>query len=90
MDEHTIKGDTEMWRNKKKVNNIKHIVPPNPKEKQGTSPVWSPILLQRKLPMAWGVTQQTEKLWKSIPSQYAREIKHLTLKDLETYLIPDG
>ena len=47
-------------------------------------------LLQRKLPMAWGVPQQTEKPQKSIPSQYAREIKNLTLKDLETYLIPDG
>ena len=47
-------------------------------------------LLWRKLPMAWGVPQQTEKPQKSIPSQYAREIKHLTLKDLETYLILDG
>ena len=40
--------------------------------------------------MAWGVPQQTEKPKKSIPSQYAREIKNLTLKDLESYLIPDG
>ena len=31
-------------------------------------------LLRRKLPMAWGVPQQTEKPQKSIPSQYAREI----------------
>ena len=43
-------------------------------------------LLWRKLPMAWGVKQQTKKPHKSIPSQYAREIKHLTLKDLESYL----
>ena len=61
MDEHTIKCDTEMGKNIEQVNNIKHIVPPNLKEKQGVSPVWSPILLQRKLPMAWGVPQQTEK-----------------------------
>ena len=40
--------------------------------------------------MAWGVPQQTEKSQKSIPSQYEREIKNLTLKDLETYVIPDG
>ena len=39
--------------------------------------------------MAWGVPQQTEKPQKSIPFQYAREIKNLTLKYLETYLIPD-
>ena len=42
-----------------------------------------------KLPMAWGVPQQTEKPQKSIPSKHARETKHLTLKDLESYLIPD-
>ena len=66
-------------------------MPKTPKEKQlGTSPVWSPILLRRKIPMAWGVPQQIEKPQKSIPSQYAREIKHLTLKDLKTYLIQDG
>ena len=90
MDEHSIKCNTKTRRNKDKVNKIKHIMPPDPKETQGTSLVWSLILLQRKIPMAWGVPQQTEKLQKSIPSQYAREIKHLTLKDLETYLIPDG
>ena len=47
------------------------------------------FMLRRKLPMAWGtkidiVTKKTN------PFQYARETKHLTLKDLETYLIPDG
>ena len=62
MDEHTIKCDTEIGRNKEKVNNIKHIVPPNPKEKQGTSLIEFPILLQRELPMASGVPQQTKKL----------------------------
>ena len=46
--------------------------------------------VMEKLPMAWGVQQQTEKLQKLIPSQYAREIKHLTLKDFETYFILDG
>ena len=53
------------------------------------SAVWSPILLQRKLPMAWGTT--TDRVTEEInPFPYARETKHLTLKDLETYLIPDG
>ena len=65
-------------------------MPPNPKEKKGTSPAESPILLRRKLPMAWSVPQQTEKPQKLIPSQYEKEIKHLTLKDLETYLILDS
>ena len=40
--------------------------------------------------MAWGVPKQTQKPQKSMPSQYARDIQHLTLKDLETYLISDG
>ena len=56
MDEHIIKCNTETRRKKEKVNNIKHIVPPNPKEKQGTSPAESPILLRREIPMAWGTT----------------------------------
>ena len=39
--------------------------------------------------MAWGTT--TDRVTTEInPFQYVREIKHLTLQDLETYLIPDG
>ena len=50
------------------------------------SPVWSPILLWRKLPMAWGTT--TNRVTIEInPFPYAKETKYLTLKDLETYLI---
>ena len=49
----------------------------------------SPILLQIKLRIAWGTT--IDRITAKInPFLYAREIKHLTLKDLETYLIPDG
>ena len=89
MDEHTIKWNTETGRNKEQVKNIKHIVPPNPKEKQGTSPVESPILLWRVITMAWGTT--TDNLTAEInPFLYAREMKHLTLKDLNSYLILDG
>ena len=78
MDEHTIKYNTETRRNKEQVNNIKHIVPPNPKYKQGTSPAESPILLQREIPMALGTT--TNNLTPEInPFQYAIEIKCLTL-----------
>ena len=89
MDEHTIKCDTKTGRNREKVNNIKHIVPPNPKEKQGTSPAESPILLWREIPMAWGTT--IDILTPEInPSLYARETKHLTLKDLDSFLILDG
>ena len=44
----------------------------------------------RSFPMAWGVPQQIDKPHESILSQYARETKHLTLKDLESYLILDG
>ena len=62
-----------------------------PKEKQlGRSLVWSPILLQRKYPMAWDVPQHIEKPKKSIPSQYVREIKHITLKDLKSHLLLDS
>ena len=53
------------------------------------SPVESPILLQREIPMAWGTT--TDNLTpKMNPFRYARETKYLTLKDLGLYLIPDG
>ena len=58
-------------RNREKqeqVNKIKHIMPPNPKEKQGTSPAESPILLQGKIPMAWGVPQHIDKPQKPILS----------------------
>ena len=80
---------TPKTRNKEQVKNIKHIVPPNPKEKQGTPPVWSPILLRRKNPMAWGTT--TNRVTAEInPFLYARETKHLTLKDLDFYLISDS
>ena len=76
-------------RNKEQFKNIKHIVPQNPKEKQGTSPVESPILLWRENTVAWGTT--TDRLTPEInPFLYARETKHLTLKDLDSYLIPDG
>ena len=45
-------------------------------------------VLQRKIPMAWGTT--TDRVTVEInPFPYARETKYLTLKDLETYLIPD-
>ena len=47
------------------------------------------LLLRRKLPMDWGTT--TDKVATKInPFQYARETKYLTLKGLDTYLIPDG
>ena len=45
MDEHANKCDIEMGRNREQV---KHIVPPNPKEKQRTSPAKSQILLRRE------------------------------------------
>ena len=89
MDEHTIKCNTETRRNKVQVKNIKHIVPPNPKEKQGTSPVELPILLRREIPMDWSTTTDILNL-EINPSLYARETKHITLKDLGSYLISDG
>ena len=53
------------------------------------SPVESPILLRREVPMAWGT--KTNSLTLEInPFLYARETKYLTLKDLDSYLIPDG
>ena len=78
MDEHTIKCNTETRRNKEQVKNIKHIMPPNPKEKQGMTPTESPILLWREIPMAWGTT--IDNLTPEIsPFQYAIEIKPRTL-----------
>ena len=89
MDEHTIKCNTETRRNKEQVNNIKHIVPPNPKHKQGTSPVELPILLRREIPMALDTTTDSLTL-ETNPFLYARETKYLILKDLNSYLIPDS
>ena len=37
-----------------------------------------------------GCTKTDRETKESIPSPYAREIQHLTLKDIETYLIPGG
>ena len=89
MDEHTIKCNTETRRNKEQAKNIKHIVPPNPKQKQGMSLAESPILLRREIHVAWGTT--TDRLTPEInPFLYARETKYLTLKDLNSYLIPDS
>ena len=91
MDEHTITCNTKIGRNREQVNNIKPIVPvKNPKGKMARkSPVWSLILLRREIPMAWGTT--TDSLTQEInPFQYAIEIKCLTLKDQNSYLIPDG
>ena len=49
-----------------------------PKEMIRNSPVWSPILLWRKLPMAWGTT--IDRVTAEINTfPYAREIKHLTV-----------
>ena len=46
-------------------------------------------MLQRKLPMAWGTTK--DRVTAEInPFQYARETKHLTQKDIDTYLILNG
>ena len=53
------------------------------------SPVESPILLRREIPMAWGTTIDILTL-EINPFLYARETKYLTLKDLDSYLIPDG
>ena len=46
-------------------------------------------MLRREIPMAWGTT--TDNFTPEInPFLYARETKYITLKDLDSYLIPDG
>ena len=47
------------------------------------------IVLRIEIPMAWGTTIDRLNL-EINPFLYSRETKHLTLKDLDTYLIPDG
>ena len=45
-------------------------------------------MLRREIPMAWGTT--IDNLTPEInPFQYEIEIKYLTLKDQDLYLIPD-
>ena len=76
MDEHTTKCDIETGRNK---DEFKHIVPPNLKQKQGTSLVESPILLWREIPMSWGTT--TDSMTPEINlSQYARTVRKSNTK----------
>ena len=53
MDERTTKCDTETGRNSEQ---FKHTMPPIPKEKQGTSPAESPILVQRETSYGLGCT----------------------------------
>ena len=61
-----------------------------PEEKMTrNSPAESPILLWREILMAWGTTIDILNP-KINPFLYARETKYLTLKDLDSYLIPDG
>ena len=43
-----------------------------------------------KLPMDWGVPQQISLTLETNISQYARETKHLTLRDTELYLVSNG
>ena len=101
MDKHTIKCNTETRRNKEQVKNIKHIVPPNPKEKQGTLnadktpkgndqelPSMVTNSVTEKNSYGLGCTTTDREIVEINP--FPRDIKHLTLKDLETYLIPDG
>ena len=59
----------------------------NPKEKMTrNSPVESPILLWREIPMDYDITIDSLTL-EINPFLYARETKYLTLKDLDSYLI---
>ena len=79
-----------MRRNKERVNKIKHIVPPTP-NKNKELPHWSfQFCYGEKPPMAWGVPQQIARHQKSTFPKYARETKHLTLRDIKSYLVPDG
>ena len=77
MDEHNTKCDIEMGRNREKV---KHISPPTPKEKQGASPMESPILLRRETSYGLGVPQQIVLTREINISQYARTIRKYNTK----------
>ena len=59
-------------------------------DEEGNMKVVKGILLQREIPMAWGVTKIDRLTPEINPFQYAREIKYITLKDQNSYLIPDG
>ena len=76
-----------MGRNREQV---KPFVPPTPKKNKEPPQYGRQFCYAEKLPMAWGVPKQIARHEKSIPSQYARETKHLTLRDLKLYLILDS
>ena len=89
MDRHTIKCDIEIGRNQEQFNNIKPIVPPTPNKNKG-HPQRSRQFCYGEKFLWLGVPQQTALTPEINLSQYAVEIKCLTLKDQTSSLIPDG
>ena len=79
-------------RNKRKRAIQSHWMPIENPQRTTTrnSPLESPILLRREIPMAWGTTTNNLMTPEINPFQYAIEIKYLTLKDQTSYLILDG
>ena len=89
MDKHTIKCDTITGRNQEQVNNIKPIVPANPQIETRHIPSRVTNSVTEINSYGWGTT--TDNLTPEINHfLYARETKHLTLKDIYTYLTFDG
>ena len=90
MDEHNIKCNPETRRNKEQVNNIKPIVPIKTPNKNKEHPKQSRQFCYGEKFLWLRVPQQTALTPEINLSQYAIEIKNLTLKDQASYLIPDG
>ena len=90
MDEHTITCNTETERNQEQVNNIKPIVPIKTPNKNKEHPQQSHQYCYGEKFLWLGVPQQTDLTPEINLSQYAIEIKCLTLKDRTSYLISDG
>ena len=65
------------------------LCPKTPKKNKELPKYGLQFYYGEKLPMAWGVPQQTTLILEINISQYERETKHLTLRDIESYLVLD-
>ena len=87
MDEHTTKCNLET-KSKSRISST--LCPQTPKKNKEHPSQSLQFCYREKNPVAWGVPQQTTLTLEINPSQYERETKHLTLRDTESYLVPDG
>ena len=87
MDEHTTKCDTETGQNREQV---KHIVHPIPKEKTRNLPNGVANSVMERNFLWIGVYHNRHLNTRNQSFPICIETKHLTLRDIKSYLVLDG